>query len=561
MSEELYFNQLVTKSLHPMHGNDRFFEGYLTVEVKDKQGEITVVDELIKVLPVWIDRGAPITDTHSNRVIGKGINYQRTIYKGVNGEEYPAIKIIGKIHSDYELDNEIWKRITSGEYKGLSFGGATKASREPIVMKDGSMAYRLKDLEHYEVAVCKDPAVPLALITDFNPIAKAMTDDYTMHSEGKMLIRCGKFGCMVEKADSDTKLQGTREIGSDPEAQHKESEQVTEKENSQLEMGTKVEMEHTDDKEEAKKIAMDHLKEDPNYYTKLGEAMPKEKKIMKEKADKDDDKEDKKDDDKKDDDKKEHVDLGDHKKYPKWSDKQEALEAQGHSEESAKKIIGAALKSEQKAIDSYKNATIFINTLIKDLTNNMVEKDESKESKSHEEEETEDEDKSKESKVEKANTDFREAIKSNFEAMTEVIQSLAETQKSVSETLKSVDDRLKALETPTDLPLKPATTDSEDIGADVKVPAEPYVSNSEQASLDDDGAGHEKDEGKLTMQEKTFTTSTPRPNAPVETINKSFSQDYNLVLKDARESGDLSQVAKNILIGKYTPDIKSEEWY
>lgn len=549
MSEELYFNQLVTKSLHAMHGNDRFFEGYLTVEVKDKQGEITVVDELIKVLPIWIDRGAPITDTHSNRVIGKGINYQRTIYKGVNGEEYPAIKIIGKIHNDYELDNEIWKRITSGEYKGLSFGGATKASREPIVMKDGSMAYRLKDLEHYEVAVCKDPAVPLALITDFNPIAKAMTDDYTMHSEGKMLIRCGKFGCMVEKADSDTKLQGTREIGSDPQAQHKESEQVTEKEEEVKEI---IQREHELKGEKPSK-------EEEKIHEKVIEEEKKEDKENKNKADKDDDKEDKKD--KKDDDKKEHVDLGNHKKYPKWSDKQEALEAQGHSEESAKKIIGAALKSEQKAIDSYKNATIFINTLIKDLTNNMVEKDESKESKSHEEEETEDEDKSKESKVEKANTDFREAIKSNFEAMTEVIQSLAETQKSVSETLKSVDDRLKALETPTDLPLKPATTDSEDIGADVKVPAEPYVSNSEQASLDADGAGHEKDEGKLTMQEKTFTTSTPRPNAPVETINKSFSQDYNLVLKDARESGDLSQVAKNILIGKYTPDIKSEEWY
>lgn len=190
----------------------------------------------------------------------------------------------------------------------------------------------------------------------------------------------------------------------------------------------------------------------------------------------------------------------------------------------------------------------------------MVEESDQKyDSASDEEEEKDDEeDKSEENEAKKS---FREAIKSNFEAVTEVIQSLAETQKSVKDSLTSIDARLKALETPTDLPLKPATTDSEDIGADVKVPAEPYVSNSVQAELDSDGAGHEKDEGKLTMQEKTFTTSTPRPNAPVETINKSFSQDYNLVLKDARESGDLSQVAKNILIGKYTPDIKSEEWY
>lgn len=36
-----------------------------------------------------------------------------------------------------------------------------------------------------------------------------------------------------------------------------------------LEEGTKVEMEHTDDKKVAEKIALDHLKEDPEYYKKL----------------------------------------------------------------------------------------------------------------------------------------------------------------------------------------------------------------------------------------------------------------------------------------------------
>jgi len=37
----------------------------------------------------------------------------------------------------------------------------------------------------------------------------------------------------------------------------------------QIEMGIKVEMEHTDDKELAKEIAMDHLMEFPDYYTHL----------------------------------------------------------------------------------------------------------------------------------------------------------------------------------------------------------------------------------------------------------------------------------------------------
>jgi hypothetical protein len=44
----------------------------------------------------------------------------------------------------------------------------------------------------------------------------------------------------------------------------------------QLEMGMKVEMEHTDSKEKAKEIAMDHLWEDPSYYTKLKKIEAKE---------------------------------------------------------------------------------------------------------------------------------------------------------------------------------------------------------------------------------------------------------------------------------------------
>lgn len=37
----------------------------------------------------------------------------------------------------------------------------------------------------------------------------------------------------------------------------------------QLKIGTKVEMEHTDDPKEARKIALDHIAEVPDYYTKL----------------------------------------------------------------------------------------------------------------------------------------------------------------------------------------------------------------------------------------------------------------------------------------------------
>lgn len=534
MSDLLFFNQLVTKSLQPVIGNDRFFEGWLTVEMKDKQGEITVVDELIKVLPIWMDRGAPITDTHSNRVIGKGINYQKTIYKGADGTDYPAIKIVGKIHSDYELDNEIWRRITSGEYKGLSFGGATKSARTPYRMKDGSLAYQLKDLEHYEVAVCKDPAVPLALITDFNPIAKALTDNYTTHSEGKMLIRCTNFGCYIEKKRNVVEDEIINEdAGKVPYSRVAVQSKGEPDEESDLEAITGLKG-ATISREEAEKLKADLSS------------------------------------------------------YDTFQGKVDALVKEGYPEENAKKIVGAFVKGETKkaelpslggkrgigsdpsaqpeeseqitvkitenTIENYKNTANYINELIKPFYKDMVEETKSKVSSKEEEED--DEDKSEEKEAKKS---FREAVKSNFEALTEVMQSIAESQKSNSELLADLSGRVKALETPTDLPIKPKDSDKEDVGAKVTIP-DTYQSVSVQAALDADGKDSGKDKGDLKI-EKTTTTETPRPSAPVETVNKSLSQDYNLVLKEARETGDLSQVGRNILSGKYYTPSQSEAWY
>ena len=202
MTEGYFINRLITKGFEPINSDERFFEGFLTVEMKDKQGEVTIVNELYKVLPIWMDRGAPITDTHSNRVIGKGINYSRTDFTAQDGETYPAIKVTGKIFKNFDLDNEIWTKIKSGEYKGLSFGGATKANRTPMRMKDGSIAYALSSLEHYEVAVCKDPAVPLAVITDYNPLAKSVL--HTERRGDKMVVKtCDNFGCFITKPMPD----------------------------------------------------------------------------------------------------------------------------------------------------------------------------------------------------------------------------------------------------------------------------------------------------------------------------------------------------------------------
>ena len=526
-SEDLYYSTLVTKALHAIQGDDRFFEGYLTVEVKDKQGEITVVDELIKVLPIWMDRGAPISDTHSNRIIGKGISYAQTVWKDNSGQEYPAIKVTGKIHKNYELDNEIWTKIKSGEYKGLSFGGATKSNRTPKVMKDGSVAYELKNLEHYEVAVCKDPAVPLALITDFNPVAKAMAGDCEERDDGKMVIKCNKFGCYVSKYNNEgIHVQGQRGLGHDHAY------------NQNSGIGSGVQTTEVID----------------NQTTEL--------------KDTNEDKESERDSEGKQD---PETDGNSHGMYNQdvsedgGSGRVGQSKKAGYQTEDGNNQIGNTSRGDK---DTNKDSEIYINTKKQQSGKNMSSEEESKqviEDKKDEEEES----KEDKSESEEANKAFQETVKSNMETLTDVIQSLAETQKSVSSTLDGIDNRLKALETPTDLPLKPATSDEEDIGADVTVPDDDQ-SNSRQTSLNSDqevSDGEKKpesDPNDLKMQEKalgtTYSTETPRPSALVDTVDKSFSEDYSPILKDARNEGfdGLANVARNILKGKYYTPTQDE---
>lgn len=178
--------------------------------------------------------------------------------------------------------------------------------------------------------------------------------------------------------------------------------------------------------------------------------------------------------------------------------------------------------------------------------------------------------KSDDAEVQRVETEksFQETVKSGFDTLTEVVQSIAETQKATQDTLSGLDNRLKALETPTDLPLSPkGTAASDDVGAKVTVPKDPYPQGV-QAGLDDDRNGEGKpasDKGGLKMQKKseddteliekaehTFSTETPRPSAALETVDKSI-KDTSLILKDARAEGfeGLSNVARNILNGKY----------
>ena len=551
--DTLIFNKTITKSLEAINSDERFFEGILTVQMRDKQNEITVTDELMKVLPVWMDRGAPITDTHSNRVVGKGINFARLEIQNSDGTEIPAIKITGKIHKNYELDDEIWKKITTGEYKGLSFGGATKAEREPITMKDGSVAYALKDLEHYEVAVCEDPAVPLALITDFNPLAKAMTGGKVLDN-GKMKINCDKFGCVVTKdanlSESDTFEGKVSKLVADGKTRE-QAEKI---------VGSFVK--NKDDDSDYGKEGVSDAETDLNTHSQYNQDVDRDSSSGRKT-------------------KEEFQGTGhpqpknpEHGDIIEESNKDAATQGRGmgvrglggfNTAQQGNEILNQV--SEVKTEKYINPKTLKSDKNMADPKEEIV--DEKKEAPVEEkpkfdvEEKSDDRDEEEKTKA--------DAIKTSIDSLVEQIKSLAEGQTGVASTIKSIDGRLKALETPTDLPLKPSGSEGgDDVGAKVKTP-NTYQSNSIQSGLDDDKSGEKKpegDNGGLAMQEKAelvtksqhnFTTETPRPGAALETVEKS-SKDYSPILKDARAEGfeGLSKVAQNILAGKYYKPTEEE---
>ena len=144
MTEECIFNKFVTKAIEVGDSDERIFTGHITSEIIDKQNEFIFVKEMLPIMQKFMSRIPAITDTHSNRICGKVLSYEKSEIDGI-----PSIKIKAQIYKDdaYTLFDTVWKKLVDKEYKGLSIGGASR-TREPFI-KNGRPTVLLKDLELY----------------------------------------------------------------------------------------------------------------------------------------------------------------------------------------------------------------------------------------------------------------------------------------------------------------------------------------------------------------------------------------------------------------------------
>ena len=96
----------------------RKFTCWGSVQVKDRHDEIIPMDEIEKVMDIWMDRGAPIMFNHTHRQIGKGLSWRVSEKDGK-----PGVLINGIIFKHYKTDDDVWKGIKQGDFEGLSIGG------------------------------------------------------------------------------------------------------------------------------------------------------------------------------------------------------------------------------------------------------------------------------------------------------------------------------------------------------------------------------------------------------------------------------------------------------
>lgn len=164
---------------------ERLIEGWASVEVLDVQGDIVPVEEMEKSMYKFMDRGGLIMYGHSNKPIGKILQWSVEKYPGT---DVYGIKFVAKIFDDYNVDDEVWKMIKEGKLKGFSIGA--QAREEKRIVKDGASGMPkevgiLKDLNLLEISVVEQPANPLAVIEAINYYAKGKVGASVRKDDGK----------------------------------------------------------------------------------------------------------------------------------------------------------------------------------------------------------------------------------------------------------------------------------------------------------------------------------------------------------------------------------------
>lgn len=147
---------------------DRLFVSWASVDGTDKDGEKIPIGLVIKAQDKLMERKAPIMYRHTNKNIGRTLNYK--VY------QHPKTGRMGVLHlnliyDDLPIDNEVWENIKNGKLKGLSVGGQGVIGSKEYNDDLNSMVEVYSQFGQYETSIVENPSNPLAL-TEAVSVAK-----------------------------------------------------------------------------------------------------------------------------------------------------------------------------------------------------------------------------------------------------------------------------------------------------------------------------------------------------------------------------------------------------
>lgn len=143
----------------------RIVKGYGTVEIIDNQGDFVHLDAIKSIMDIYMKRGGILMDTHSNRHIGKILDWEPAEKDG-----HPSIFLTTQLFEDYTIDDMVWDAVKKGHYTGFSFGGR---GLNKDVKCNGSGCYNdIDKVEVWEWSLVPKPANRLSTIDNFNELAK-----------------------------------------------------------------------------------------------------------------------------------------------------------------------------------------------------------------------------------------------------------------------------------------------------------------------------------------------------------------------------------------------------
>lgn len=187
---------------------DRLYVTWATVDVRDKEKQKVPIEEAIAQQQVLMRRGAPITDHHTNSIVGRTLAWKVMLH--------PVSQTLGVLHleqiyADNERDDIVWEEIVSGKRTGSSVGGFNMHNRPERDPGTGEVTTMLQRFRQVETASVVDPCNPLALNEAFSVVAKGRAETTT-----------DKYGQTLRECNEETKKESSPTEGKEMEAVKKE---------------------------------------------------------------------------------------------------------------------------------------------------------------------------------------------------------------------------------------------------------------------------------------------------------------------------------------------------